>query len=50
MFVIEEVFISKDEDSRKRRLEDILVSIIKNTKNHEELKTVSRANDLIEKV
>lgn len=50
MFVTEEVFISKNEDSRKKMLEDIFISIIKNTKNHEEPKKASCATDLTEKV
>ena len=46
MFVIEEVFRSMDKASKKRMLEDILVCIIKNTKNREEPNSANCATEL----
>jgi|GEM_PF-804735 len=36
MFIVEEVFLTRDEDSRKKMLEDILVDMIKNAVDCEE--------------
>ncbi|HOQ00814.1 MAG TPA: hypothetical protein PK604_08345 [Acetivibrio clariflavus] len=38
MFIVEEVFLTRDEDSRKKMLEDILVDMIKNAVDCEETK------------
>lgn len=47
MFVIEEVFRSMDEDSRRSMLENILVNIINNTKNCEEANSSRNFEDSI---
>ncbi|AEV68806.1 hypothetical protein [Acetivibrio clariflavus] len=44
MFIVEEVFLTKDEDSRKKMLEDILVDMIKNAKDYEETKNSIHEN------
>ncbi len=45
MFIIEEVFRSMDEESRRSMLENILVNIITNTKNCEEANGSSNYKD-----
>ena len=47
MFIIEEVFRSMDEESRRKKLENILVNIIHNTKNCEEASSSSNFEDSI---
>lgn len=47
VFIIEEVFRSMDEESRRRVLENILVNIIQNTKNCEEADSSTNFEDSI---